>query len=49
VIEASNESEENTLEQGHEVHTVMSIGTFDENESKRRPISFTRENLFIKV
>ena len=49
VPEDSNESmEDATLEQGHEVHTVFSAGT-DENESKRRPISFTRENLFIKV
>jgi hypothetical protein len=48
VPEDSRESEEATLEQGHEVHTVFSGGT-DENESKRRPISFTRETLFIKV
>jgi hypothetical protein len=49
VPEDSNESmEDATLEQGHEVHTVISAGT-DENESKRRPISFARENLFIKV
>ena len=48
VPEDSRESEDVTLEQGHEPHSVISIGT-DDHESRRRPISFTRENLFIKV
>lgn len=48
VPEESRESEENTLEHGHEIQTVLSIGT-DNDSKSRRPISISRENLFIKV